>query len=284
MNGSGSTATRSGGARDAGGGGPAAAGGVHVELAPRRVARLLAGLVLALILAHVAGAVLKHRFGRDWVFGMVPAFNLDGEGNVPTWVAAVGLLVCALLLALIAAGRRAAADPFARHWSVLAAGFAFLSLDEAAQLHELLAAPLRARLGTGDPGAGGWLYDAWVIPYALVAAAVAVAYLRFLAALPARTRRLFVAAGACYLTGAVLMEVVSRPAQALAAAHPTLAYHASVLSQEAGELAGIAIFLYALIAYLAGGAAVVRIAAGPRGTGAPRPEPGRVGRDAGSDG
>lgn len=242
-----------------------------VDIAPRRVARLLTGLVLFLLLAHVGGAVLTHGFGRDWGFGLIPAFNLDAEGNVPTWVAAAGLLLCALLLGLIAGAKRAAAARFAPHWRGLAVGFAFLSLDEAAQLHELLAAPLRGRLRTSGALSGGWLYDAWVIPYAALALAVGLAYLRFLAELPARTRRLFLIAGGCYVTGALVMEVVSRPAQALAARHPTLAYHASVLSQEAGELAGIAIFLYALLAYIAAGGRTVHIHAGvPPRAGAPR--------------
>jgi len=70
--------------------------------------------------------------------------------------------------------------------------------DEAIELHEHLG---------GLVGAGGPLYFDWIVPAAIVVAAVAAIYLPFLRELPPRRRRWFVLAGALYVGGAVGVEV-----------------------------------------------------------------------------
>lgn len=52
------------------------------------------------------------------------------------------------------------------------------------------------------------LYFAWVIPYAVFAVVVAVAFVRFLGHLPSRTRLGFLVSGGLYVSGALGLELL----------------------------------------------------------------------------
>jgi hypothetical protein len=132
-------------------------------------------------------------------------FDVNTEQNVPTWFSSSLLLGCALLVATIAAVARRAGRRDGGHWTGLAVVVALMSLDEAAGLHERLEAPTRALLGGGVTGV---VHFTWVLPAALLAVVVASAFVGFLARLPARIRRLVVAAGVTYVVGAIGLETV----------------------------------------------------------------------------
>lgn len=84
---------------------------------------------------------------------------------------------------------------------------------------------------------------------AAAAGVAALAYWRFLRALPAATRQLFVASGAMFLLGALGIEAIS-------AMHADLFgranFHYAVLTtiEETFEMLGIAVFAIALMEYL----------------------------------
>jgi hypothetical protein len=172
---------------------------------------------------------------------------LDGEATLPGWFAASTLLLAAALAALIAAatGR---GGRHRWHWWGLAAICALLSADEAAAVHELVGTRLEDL-----PEAGGWLRYRWVIPGAVFVVALAAAYGPFLVALPAATRRRLLAAGALYFGGALGFEVIA--ARVAAAGRPTatpwLETPHLVLGvvEEALEMAGAILLVYALAAY-----------------------------------
>ena len=139
-----------------------------------------------------AAELLRHAAGVE--HPAVSLFSLSYEGNVASWYASVLPLMCAGLLAWIAAG-----EPQERgHWRALALGFAYISLDEAVGLHEQLGGLFATR---------GLLYFDWVIPASAVVLVVGLAFVGFLRRLDRSTARRFVAAGALYVTGAVLFEL-----------------------------------------------------------------------------
>jgi hypothetical protein len=163
----------------------------------------------------------------------VDLLSLSYEGNLPTWYASSLLLLCAAMLAKIAE----AAQAFRRHWWGLAGGFAFMSLDEAVELHEHLG---------GLFGTGGVLYFDWVIPAAAVVAVVGALYLGFLRALPPRRQRWFVLAGALYVGGAVGAELPlgwwTERAGTESAGYVLIDW-----LEETLEIAGASVFLLALV-------------------------------------
>lgn len=120
--------------------------------------------------------------------------SLSYEGNLPTWMSSSILLVAALAAAAIAIDRPA----WHRHWWGIAGMLGWMSLDEAAELHEHLG---------GLIGTHGVLYFDWVIPAAGVVALVAVIYWPFVRALEPRSRNRLVIAAAIYVGGALVMEL-----------------------------------------------------------------------------
>jgi hypothetical protein len=120
----------------------------------------------------------------------------------------------------------------------------FLSLDETAQLHELSIRPLQDGFG-----ATGVFYYAWIIPAGLCIALFAVAYVNFLASLPARTRRLFLVAGITFVGGAIGVEAISGKHASLHG-EGNLTYHLITTLEELFEMAGLVLFIYALLDYI----------------------------------
>lgn len=110
---------------------------------PRTVGRLFVLAVACLAVLGLAGQLSKYLLGHGRLFGFVPLFDLNGEANIPAWFSAMGLLTASLLLALIASATRTTAGRYVRHWWGLALVFAYVSLDEAASIHELSGEPLR---------------------------------------------------------------------------------------------------------------------------------------------
>lgn len=204
---------------------------------------IIAGLLLA---ASVALQTVKHLTGRGRLFGLVNFFYVDGEENAPTLFSVAILLIAAVLLTLVAALERRTGRGFPWGWAGLAAGFAFMAIDEAFSLHEQLVEPMRSVLKSQ---ARGIFYFAWVIPGALLVAAIGLIYSRFLFRLPADTRLRFCIAAALYLGGTIGVELI---AGAYAETHglDTYLYTWLATLEEGLEMAGVIMFIDALMRYI----------------------------------
>jgi hypothetical protein len=178
---------------------PAAAAAV-LDLDSGTWMRWLVAAALVLLAAHL---VVVWSYLGDWRLPIRDKFYFDAENNVPTVFSGFVLLLCAIVLGWIATVVRARALPDPRHWAALGLIFALLAFDELASIHELLINPLRNAMDLP-----GFLRFPWVIAGVIFVALVGLAYLRFLARLPASTRWLFVLAGFLYVGGAVGMEMV----------------------------------------------------------------------------
>lgn len=171
-------------------------------------------------------------------------FSLGSENNPPTYYASFAILFCAFLLAFIGffgaqAGRRQSWN-----WYLLAIVFVFLALDESIELHERLIEPTRAVIN-----AQGVFYYAWIILYGVAFAVLSAAYLRFLLRLPRFTAILFVSAGSVFVSGAIGFEmlggyVIQKSGSA------TVSYVVLQTFEEVLEMAGIILFIYALVDYI----------------------------------
>lgn len=137
---------------------------------------------------------LHARISDDLVEALLPKLSLSYEANLPTWASSSLLLACA-----VAAGSIAAARPaHHRRWWALAMIAGYMSLDEAAELHEHLG---------GLVGTAGVLYFDWVIPAAVIVVALVIAFVPFIRVLHPATRTRLIVAGAIYVGGALVMEL-----------------------------------------------------------------------------
>jgi hypothetical protein len=216
---------------------------VTISVSPARLARLLTLVVCALVAAGLGSVVWSHVLGERSGLGLIHLFDLDNESTVPSWYSSSALLAAAGLLGLIARVERERASRDWRYWTGLAVIFALLSVDEAASIHELAIRPLRLALGVR-----GVLAFAWVIPGAALVALVGAIYLGFLFRLPAPTRWRFVLAGGLFVGGALGLEMVGGALYTAYGMGVETALESVV--EEALEMAGIVVFIHALLVYL----------------------------------
>lgn len=222
---------------------------VSIPVSAKRCAAVLSLIVAVVVITSLGAGLLsfvpiRDPFLNEVKESVVRLAWVDGEGNIPAWYSASLLIFCSLLLAAITAAEKSHGGRYIAHWLFLSLIFVFLSLDESAQLHELSIAPLRELFG-----ATGFLHYTWIVPAGICVALLVIAYLGFLAKLPARTRRLFLMAGAVYVGGAMGVEAVSGKHASVHGRH-NLTYHLIITVEELLEMAGAVLFIYALLDYV----------------------------------
>lgn len=215
---------------------------VSLTVSVRRVVTIFAMAITGLMAAHVAGLISKNVFGNDWLGGLVPAFNVGREQNVPTWYSSSALLITALLLGFIGLVRWQGRGRFAGGWIMLGLIFAFLSCDETATLHELSVEPLGRYVQTPLLH-----FIAWVIPASVLLLVFGAVYLRFFLHLPRRFQIGFLAAGAVYVGGALGMELITGAFGRVVFAGR--AHFLFDIMEELLEMGGVVLFIAVLLDY-----------------------------------
>jgi hypothetical protein len=179
---------------------------------------LLACLVVVFVAVHLGLNIYNYEVEEvPWL--LLQLFELDEENNLPTWFSSFLLLNNAAVLAFAAAQ----ATRHKIQWSVLAAGFLLLSIDEVAGLHETFHTAIDTN---------------WTIYAGILALVVGAAFVPFLLALPRVTAIFFIVAGFLYLAGALVVEYLSRDMD-----EETLSYALAVSLEEGLEMAGALLFL-----------------------------------------
>ncbi|MFC0604185.1 hypothetical protein [Winogradskyella pulchriflava] len=176
---------------------------------------------------------------------IIKMFDFNLEANLPTYFSSLLLMCNGFLLAIIGGSYKKIGQKF-WHWYGLAAIFIFLAFDEMIQIHEQLRAPMEAMFNTT-----GLLYFAWFIPYIIAVAIIGIAYFKFMMRLPKHILKLFIIAGALYVGGAVGMEMLGGW-HAEVHGEKTVTYALMYSFEEALEMSGAAVFLYALLSYITG--------------------------------
>jgi hypothetical protein len=218
-----------------------------VLLTPGRVALVLAAGAALLVGAAIGIQIVSAITGHHRMVFLVKLFYLDAEQNLPTLYSTCLLLLAAQTLGVVALLKRRQRAQFAAHWAILAAGFLVMAVDEACSLHELLVRPMRALLGGGHLGIFTF---AWVIPGSALVAVLGLFFLPFLLRLPARTRLASLVAAAVYLGGAIGFELAGGFV-ADAQGKQNLLYRVVSTAEETLEMAGVIVFIWAVLDYAA---------------------------------
>jgi uncharacterized membrane protein len=215
----------------------------HRRLLVWRLGAFAALLVLLNIAAHLFTLITGH----DHVRGLIPMFDLDMEANVPATFGALLLLLAAGLVALHALGEHLRDGRDRYRWTLLAVVLLAMTVDEVIGLHERLTEPVRALLGADSPRL---LHFAWVVPGAAFVAALAWSFRGFLQRLPGLVRPRVYLAAALFVGGALGVEMLGGYYAALHSTG-TFFYKAVLVSIEEGlEMAGMLVFVDAMLAQL----------------------------------
>lgn len=210
-----------------------------------RSQRMIKVILLSILLLTILGCASAYAMyvaetrGLD-VFAKV--FMRNSEDNLPTLFTFGLLLFCSLMLLLISIEQ--GGTKWQLHWRVLMILFLLIAFDEAAAVHEKSIQVVRDTLDVS-----GWLFFAWVVPAWIFVIIFGLAYLRFLLALPKSSVGLFTLSGALYVGGALGIEM---PGGAYAEVHgqDTFAFQMIATVEEVLEMAGLALFAYALVRFL----------------------------------
>lgn len=230
-------------------------------ISPAAFGRALLALVAVISVLGLVAEIAYALNGRSDPWELRHFTSLSHEENLPTWVASCLLFGCAVLLALI--GRDTVAHPaidetinqvapaktFTRYWYGLAAIFGYISLDETSQIHE--------NWHWIDTD-GGVLYFSWIIPAGIITGLIGLTYLRFLLHLPQATRKRVLLAAVLFVGGALGMELPLGYWTDQAGAS-NLGYGLIDWLEETMELAGTALFLYALLLHWLRGPVTVQL-------------------------
>jgi hypothetical protein len=164
-------------------------------------------------------------------------FNLRKEGGLAAALSFLLLLGAAgaLWLATWASDDDSPMARYRPRWRLLTLALVAVAFDEAFAFHERLNGPLREAFGLS-----GVFTFAWVIPYSFAAIALAMAMIGPLRALPSRTLRFMLAGGACYVLGAVGMELLG--GHLMSVGVPKYVYEAEVFVEELLEMVGLWLF------------------------------------------
>lgn len=211
----------------------------RIGLSPAAIGGGLAAVSALFILLAVVGQYLRwqgveHRF--------IEMFSVDTEKNPPALFSGLMLLLSAVVLAVVAISE--SASRWSRHWWILAGGFLVMSLDETFSFHEKLIDPVRDAMGDEYPLV---FHFAWVVPALALVVVLGISFAGFLRALPSSTRRLFLTSASLYLGGAIGMEMLGGRYHALHGSDFTQSMIA--IAEEALEMFGVCIFLYAALSY-----------------------------------
>ena len=189
-----------------------------INLSIQRYLTVLALLAIALVSIHLILNTYNYQLEEvPWL--LLQLFELDEENNLPTWFSSFLLLNNAALLTFAAAQ----ATRHKIQWSILAVGFLILSIDEVAGLHETFHTAIDTN---------------WTIYAGILVVMVGAAFVPFLLALPRRTAIWFMISGATFISGALVVEYLSRDME-----EESLDYALAVALEEGLEMAGALLFL-----------------------------------------
>ncbi|HQK69365.1 MAG TPA: hypothetical protein PLL94_14590 [Bacteroidales bacterium] len=216
-----------------------------IKVNKSRIILVLGLVAFLLVLFSIIGQLLLKPTQPVHIQGIITLFDLAAEGNLPTYYSSVLLLIAALLLFVVTLMERTIKSRYVPYWAFLTIGFIYLSMDEMLMLHEGISRFIRA---VTDYSGEGVLKSPWVILGTITVTVILLVFIKFITHLDQKTRYLFLIAGALYVGGAIGFEIIEN---LYADAYgQDLVYSMLQNLEEGMEMAGIIVFIYALLNYM----------------------------------
>ena len=168
--------------------------------------------------------------------------NIDKEANIPTWFSSVQLFVIGFLFFLLFHNRNIAPEMPEKLLGIISLGFIFLSLDEAAQIHEGISKAFKHI---------SWMpylkniHNLWILPYISLIFIFLLGFHKDLWKFAQNYRQsfLFMAIGFfIFILGGLFFEILSY--QFLIGTARDLLYDCEVTMEEFLEMSGASLILY----------------------------------------
>ena len=220
--------------------------GPSLQVGTLRIVGLLLAIAASLLIINLAAIYLNSvmGFNNSPVRALVYYFDAAKEQSIPTLFSSLLLFIATILLTCIFFIRRIRSRETSG-WLILSFVFLFLMVDEATGIHEQLNS-LRKYINDDS----GYLYYAWVVPYALLVLVFGAVMMKFLFRLPVRIRNMMILAGIVYVSAAIGFELFEGlSTKQLGAGN--LRDKFLTAFEEFFEMIGVIIFIHALFRYMA---------------------------------
>lgn len=222
----------------------ASGGETEVRISARCCLMVVGGAILALAAVHLLRAGMLYGLGVDRFGNILSKFNLNSEAVIPSWFSSLLLAASAVIVLSIAAMKHAVQDRHRLGWLLMGLTFVYLSVDEAAMLHEMWGIYLNDR----TDWTGAFFYRP-TLPNMIMAGVVGLALLPLVLSLGLATKiRLAVAVG-LYLGGAIGVEMLGA-AQHADEGTKNLRYELLVAVEETLEMGGALMLAATFLHYL----------------------------------
>jgi hypothetical protein len=224
-----------------------------IKIKPARIAIILVILSIVLVGLSLAGQWFRLFPDSYSISGptqeffldlFIDKFSVNTENNVATYFNTIILAIAALLIFVIASAKHAQKDKYRYEWSLLGLVFLYISIDEAAVIHEEF-----SRLFKDMPDVNGWLHYKWVIPGSIAVVLLVLAFLRFFLHLEKRYKLLFFISSGIYLAGALGTELISGY-YANQYGTKSFTYSAMTTMEESLEWFGVILLIFTLLKYI----------------------------------
>lgn len=211
-----------------------------------RVVRVFVILTVAVFLVSLITQIIHYLPAGSFPFAgdRFRIFNMDEENNIPTWYSSMILFVSAILFGLIAFWKLQVKDKFRWYWVILALGFATMSMDEVASIHERLVQPIDTALKITYANHFSWLLAG--VPLVIV---LGIIFYRFWAQLETPFKWLFLVAGLTYLGGVLAVEFLDGMIQEVTGGD-NMGYAILTNIEEFLEIIGVTLLIYTLLRYI----------------------------------
>lgn len=213
-----------------------------LHISDRTFAKVQAGCVGFLVLAGLGAYLVKHLTGHGRLMGLIPLLDLGNEAGAATFFSALNLLLAALLTYLFSHAPDNAAG--SRRWRLLSGVFVYLAFDEAMVLHENLS--LLYPFVT-DSGALIGERHGWLLFGGIFAAAAGFAFAPLLLSLRRGLMMLVACSATLFAVGAIGFEFIGSLMIRSGISPDSLLYDVRRVVEEGLEMAGIAIYNWALV-------------------------------------
>ena len=217
------------------------------QISPGRVLRVLLTISAVLVALYILGLLFRYGFGRDYVLGFVPMFDINGEQNVPTLFSSM-LLIGAGGLCYFASHMSL---QWRWQWWFMAFVFVILGIDETFGLHEPLFFVLRGNRSESTAELadklGGTIWADLYLWIIIAIVLLLVWYWPLIRHVGKRVLTLAIWSAIIYMTGVIGIDNILVTENEV----PLALYLSLSIIEELCEFVGVSLFIYAVLIYLA---------------------------------
>lgn len=217
---------------------------MELKIHVKKLITLLFIVLIILILLHLIAMTVLYAQPETNLVKILKLFHLDEEANFPTYFSALLFIISSALLLFIGKSN-SSSEINPKYWIVLSLIFLFFSIDEIVQLHEKLSNVIHQKLQIG-----GLLRFSWWIIYSVFIIAIFSFYVKFLAQLPNRIKRIFLISALVFILGSIILEIVGVYIYSSENDTKTSSFYIISTIEEILEMIGLVIFIYGLLIYI----------------------------------